>query len=297
MSKNMKTPSVQLIPIDKINVLNPRVRNQKIFKDIVANITQVGLKRPVTVTKCHSGASGKDYDLICGQGRMEAFITRGQTKIPALVIDVDEETALIMILVENLARRQHSSLELLRGIDLLKEKGYDARTIAAKIGVSEGYVSDILKLRERGEERLVSAVENGQMPLAFAITIATFPDDEQRALHEAYQSGELQGKRFLIAKRLLDLRRRHGKLLRSDRHKKGKSAPISKADIMKSYQKEMDRKRLMKQKADTVRNVMSFTVTALRQLFKEDHFLTLLRAEKIEDMPARVYELVKDSVP
>ena len=99
MSKNMKTLTVKLIPIDKINILNPRVRNQKVFKDIVANIAQVGLKRPVTVTRCHSGVPGKDYDLICGQGRIEAFITRGQTKIPALVIDVDEETALIMFTV------------------------------------------------------------------------------------------------------------------------------------------------------------------------------------------------------
>jgi ParB family chromosome partitioning protein len=64
---------------------------------------------------------------------------------------------------------------------------------------------------------------------------------------------------------------------------------------MKNYQKEIDRKRLMKQKADTVTNMMSFIVTGLRQLLKEDHFLTLLRAEKIEDMPARVYELVKAS--
>jgi ParB family chromosome partitioning protein len=295
MSKNMKTPTVKLIPIDKINILNPRVRNQKVFKDIVANIAQVGLKRPPTVTKCHSGVPDKDYDLICGQGRIEAFITRGQTKIPALVIDVDEETALIMSLVENMARRHHSSLELLKGIDLLKEKGYDARAIAKKIGVHEGYVADILTLRAHGEERLVNAVENGHMPLALAITIAKFPDDEQRALHDAYQSGELKGKRFLTAKRQLDLRRRHGKLLRNGREKKSKSALISKADIMKNYQKEIDRKRLMKQKADTVTNMMSFIVTGLRQLLKEDHFLTLLRAEKIEDMPTRVYELVKAS--
>lgn len=295
MSKKLKVSSIKPILIDKINILNPRVRNQKIFKDIIANIAQVGLKRPITVTRCHSGAPDKDYDLICGQGRMEAFIARGQTKIPAIVIDVDEETALIMSLVENLARRQHSSLELLSGIDLLKQKGYDARAIATKIGVTEGYVADILTLKERGEERLLKGVETGQMPLALAITIAKFPDDEQRALHEAYQSGELQGKRFLIAKRQLDLRRRHGKSLRSGRHKKGKNAPMSKADVMKGFQKEIDRKQLMKQKSDMVGNMMSFVVIALRQLFKEDHFLTLMRAEKIEDMPARIHELVKAS--
>ena len=70
---------------------------------------------------------------------------------------------------------------------------------------------------------------------------------------------------------------------------------MSKADVMKGFQKEIDRKQLMKQKSDMVGNMMYFVVIALRQLFKEDHFLTLMRAEKIEDMPARIHELVKAS--
>ena len=103
---------------------------------------------------------------------MEAFQACGQTEIPAIVLEVSEEDALIMSLVENLARRQHSSLDLLHGIDLLQKKGYDAKTIADKVGLTASYIADILKLKEQGEERLVSAVETGQMSLALAITIA-----------------------------------------------------------------------------------------------------------------------------
>ena len=198
MNQNDKSPLIQLIPINKIQVLNPRVRNLKVFKDIVANIAQVGLKRPISVMpyKSDSAGEGKEFGLICGQGRMEAFQACGQTEIPAIVLEVSEEDALIMSLVENLARRQHSSLDLLHGIDLLQKKGYDAKTIADKVGLTASYIADILKLKEQGEERLVSAVETGQMSLALAITIASFPDDEQRALQEAYESGELRGKRF-----------------------------------------------------------------------------------------------------
>ena len=43
--------SVKMIPVERITVVNPRVRNKKIFKDIVTNIAQLGLKRPITVTK------------------------------------------------------------------------------------------------------------------------------------------------------------------------------------------------------------------------------------------------------
>jgi ParB family chromosome partitioning protein len=45
------TPPVytELIPVDAISVVNPRIRNQKVFDKIVANIAELGLKRPITV--------------------------------------------------------------------------------------------------------------------------------------------------------------------------------------------------------------------------------------------------------
>ncbi|MBI3442097.1 MAG: ParB N-terminal domain-containing protein, partial [Proteobacteria bacterium] len=107
-----------MIPIDRINILNPRSRNRKKFFDIATNITQVGLKKPITVTLCKSGAEGMDYDLVCGQGRLEAFMACGQKEIPALVIDVSEEQALVMSLVENLTRRRYRPADLLQGIEI-----------------------------------------------------------------------------------------------------------------------------------------------------------------------------------
>ena len=38
------------IPIEKINILNPRERNRKIANEIKKNIEDVGLKRPITVS-------------------------------------------------------------------------------------------------------------------------------------------------------------------------------------------------------------------------------------------------------
>jgi ParB family chromosome partitioning protein len=105
--RKARASEIKMIPIEKINILNPRVRNQKVFLEIATNMTQVGMKRPITVTPSRAKVDGKEYDLICGQGRIEAFVACGQTEIPAIVIDASEEQALIMSLVENLARRQH----------------------------------------------------------------------------------------------------------------------------------------------------------------------------------------------
>ena len=207
--------TVQMIPIDRINILNPRVRNQKLFAEFRGNISKVGLKRPITVTPCHSGAEGKDYDLVCGQGRIEAFMACGQTHIPALVVDASEQDALVMSLVENMARRKHRAMELYHGIELLVQQGYDSQAISKKTGLSHEYTSAVINLLKRGEERLLAAVEAGHMPISLAIRISENPEDEQRALQEAYESKQLRGNRLLHARRLIEIRRRSGKQNRS----------------------------------------------------------------------------------
>ena len=63
---------IQLIPIERIDILNPRERNQKAFREIVASIKALGLKKPITVTRRGQGAEER-YLLVCGQGRVEAF--------------------------------------------------------------------------------------------------------------------------------------------------------------------------------------------------------------------------------
>jgi ParB family chromosome partitioning protein len=96
---------IRQVPIDAITILNPRVRNKRIFNELVTSIEHLGLKRPITVS-ARPDQSG--YDLVCGQGRLEAFVALGQTEIPALVLEASEEDCFVMSLVENLARRHHS---------------------------------------------------------------------------------------------------------------------------------------------------------------------------------------------
>jgi len=163
---------VKMIPVEEINILNPRVRNKKIFSGISENILGVGLKRPITVTACKSSKkAGVKYDLVCGQGRLEAFIACGQAHIPAIIVEVSEEQALIAGPVENFARRQHRPIELMHGIEALQKQGYEPKDIAEKTGLKIEYVFVILRLMERGEERLLSAVESGQVPVFVAAQI------------------------------------------------------------------------------------------------------------------------------
>src|SRR5712672_2301246 len=110
MKRSHQAQAVEMIPLDRITVVNPRVRNKKIFKEIISNIAELGLKKPITVTR-REDAEGPRYDLVCGQGRLEAYRALGQHEIPALVVEADSEDCLVMSLVENLAHRQHRAID------------------------------------------------------------------------------------------------------------------------------------------------------------------------------------------
>jgi ParB family chromosome partitioning protein len=102
--KEHRHSDLRMIPLDRIEVLNPRERNSRVFEQIVGNIQSIGLKKPIIVTP-RPGSDGEHYLLICGEGRFKAFKTLGHQEIPAMVMNVDDESAFIMSLTENIARR------------------------------------------------------------------------------------------------------------------------------------------------------------------------------------------------
>lgn len=283
MIEDTSPATVQMIPVEHIAVANPRVRNQRIFKGIVENIAELGLKRPITVRRRPS-SEGMRYDLICGQGRLEAFRALGQQDIPAFVTDADSETGLVMSLVENLARRQHRAIDLLHDIEGMKRRGYGEAEIARKTGLTLEYVKGVIRLIEGGEDRLLRAVESGHVPVSIAVEI-TETDDAgvQNVLQQAYESKALRGRKLMVVKRLIAQRRRSGKTL--DPGGRRRSRPLSVEALVRTYQQETEKKRLLVQKADTTRDHLIFVTEALRKLFDDEHFVTLLRAEGLDSLP------------
>lgn len=280
---------IRMIPLDRITIVNPRGRGKKKFKQIVNNIAKLGLKKPVTVTPKLSGEgdnNGGSYYLVCGQGRYEAFEILGQMEIPAIVVHVTKERLLLMSLVENLARRQHSCVELVHEIAALKDRGYSFPDIAKKTDLDVTYVRGIVKLIKQGEERLLQAVEKGQVPVSVAVTIATSDDHNiQRALTEAYEANDLRGKKLLAARRLIEKRRTDGKTLRGG-PRKTNGAAVSSKHLLRTYQKETARQRLVIQKSKLCETRLLFVTSALKQLLNDDNLIKLLRAESLDTMPA-----------
>ncbi len=279
---------IRRIPVSAITILNPRVRNKRIFNELVTSIAHLGLKRPITVS---ARADQSGYDLVCGQGRLEAFVALGQTEIPAVVLEASEEDCFVMSLVENLARRHHSPLELMREIGALRKRGYSTTEIAAKTDFSDEYVNAICYLLDHGEERLLAGIERGVIPTSVAMEIARAKDtDIQEALAEAYEKRALPGNQVLAIRRIIELRGVLGKGMSHGTRSPKPKKRVTADSLVRAYRKETDRQKLLVKRASVSQNRLLFVVNGLRRLFADEHFVTLLRAEGLLTLPRPLAE-------
>ncbi len=277
---------IEAIPIEQISILNPRGRGRRVHREIIDNIEAVGLKRPITVARRSLPDGTERYDLICGQGRLEAFQALGETRIPAIVVDMPEEDCLVRSLVENVARPQHRSIDLMREVGALRKRGYSDAEVAQKIGVTPSWVSLIVGLLEKGEERLITAVEAGLIPLSLAVTIAKSDDGGiQQALADAYADGKIKGRNIETVRRLLERRQRRGGIGAQRFGRSTLRQRPSPDQLVELFRKEADRQRLIAKKADFVQSRLLFIVQALKELRQDHAFTNLLRAEQLDTMP------------
>ncbi len=266
---------VGMIPRDRITVINPRIRNKRDFAEIIDNIARIGLKKPITVTR-RTEAGGPFYDLVCGQGRLEAYIALGQAEVPALVVTADPEDCLVASLVENCARRQHRAIDLLQDIRGMEERGYSIAEIARKTGLSTDYVRGVSCLIRKGEQRLLRSVETGLIPLSVAVDIADSQDHEvQTALSTAYEKGLLKGRKLLVARKIIENRRRLGKGLATHMSRTGER--VSADTLVQAYQDEAARKRALIQRSQVTRDRLLFITEAL-----------LLEEERLDSLPHNI---------
>jgi len=282
----MNEKQIQTIPLSEIRVVNSRARDKVKFQLIVANIEAIGLKRPITVSRRKRHEDGTQYDLICGQGRMEAMAALGEQSIPAIVTEAPRDEQLLMSLIENIARRPPSNRDLMREVQELTQRNYHPDEIAGKLGLARSYISGIIHLLEHSEESLIEAVEAGRLPVSVAVKIAAGNDREiQKALAEAYEEGALRGDKLRIAKRIIAQRikkqRSAGKAAYARRRLTGNA-------LVKEYQNQIREQKSLIRKANSVKDHLLLLVSAFRQMLTDEHFVTLLRAEQLHDMPEQL---------
>jgi ParB family transcriptional regulator, chromosome partitioning protein len=276
---------VRLIPISAVAVVSSRARNRQRFMELTESVASVGLKRPITVRK---GKAADSYELVCGEGRLKAFRALGQKEIPAILVKATSSECLLMGLVENLARGQHSSLELLGEVGRLANAGYTIDQVASKLGFSAGYVRDICYLLKHGEERLLRAIQNKIIPHTTAVEIAKANSGAVRkALLETYLQKPHTSKQIVDIRHLIEQRLVNGKGSNPGKKRSRKVAATSSA-LTRAYRREGERQNLVSRKAELTHARLVFVISALRSLLSEKLFVRILREESLNIMPLQL---------
>ena len=286
----MSMQKVVMIEIESIRVVSPRTRNKFKHDEIKESIKSSGLRRPITVRRIRDDKFA--YALICGQGRLEAVSLIGDKLIPAIILDVDSDKAYIMSLVENIARRKPRANELYERIREMYLGGLDEATIAGYVGCSEGWVRSVMLLLNQGEQRLLSIVESGAIPVYIAVEFAKMTGEEsQNLLIEAYEKGVIKPTNVTKIREILDLR---GTGTRSGPYlayaKKKPAVKLTAEDLMNMYQESVNEHKKILTKYQYVDENLMVCRKIMSELLVNDDFLKILDHEGLDHIPNAILD-------
>ena len=143
---------VRNLDVDRIqpNPEQPRLMfDETTLEELAASIREHGVLQPILVRPLDGG----EFQLIAGERRWRASKAAGLETIPALVEEIDDDTALEISIIENLQREDLSPLDEAAMYDrMVREHGYSVRRLAQKLGKDKGYLENRMRLADAPEE-------------------------------------------------------------------------------------------------------------------------------------------------
>jgi ParB/RepB/Spo0J family partition protein len=186
-----KSLGVRHVPIDRIepNPENPRLLfEESALEELASSIREHGVLQPILVRP-----TGRDtYQLVAGERRWRAARRAGLATIPALVEELDDDTAMEIAVIENLQREDLSPLEEATMYEkMVTEHGYSIRKLAQKLGKDKGYLENRLRLADAPEEiRALVSVRKDTLSHAYELMKVEDPKKRKR-LAAQVASGQL----------------------------------------------------------------------------------------------------------
>ena len=147
-----RSSGVRLLALGRItpNPNQPRLAfDQVTLDELAASIREHGVLQPILVRPLGEN----EYELVAGERRWRASKAAGLETIPALVEELDDDTALEISIIENLQREDLSPLDEAAMYDrMVREHGYSVRKLAQKLGKDKGYLENRLRLADAPDD-------------------------------------------------------------------------------------------------------------------------------------------------
>jgi ParB/RepB/Spo0J family partition protein len=182
---------VRVVPVDHIdpNPQQPRVVfEEAALEELASSIREHGILQPILVRPIGPNR----YQIVAGERRWRASRLAGLMSIPALIEEIDDDTALEISIIENLQREDLTPLDEAAMYDrMVHEHGYSIRKLAEKLGKDKGYLENRLRLAGAPDEiRELVSLRKDSLSHAYELMKVEDPK-KRRRLTEQVARGEL----------------------------------------------------------------------------------------------------------
>jgi ParB/RepB/Spo0J family partition protein len=186
-----RSVGVRIVPVDHIepNPEQPRmVFEPAALDELAASIREHGVLQPILVRPLGPNT----YQIVAGERRWRASRLAGLDSIPALIEEIDDDTALEIAIIENLQREDLTPLDEAAMYDrMVHEHGYSIRKLADKLGKDKGYLENRLRLADAPPEiRELVSLRKDSLSHAYELMKVEDPK-KRRRLAEQVARGEL----------------------------------------------------------------------------------------------------------
>lgn len=280
----MQDQNVHMVKISSIKVVIPRSRNKFRHAEITESIDSSGLRKPITIRRIVD--KKYDFALICGQGRLESLTALGEELVPAFILEIDENQAYIMSLVENMARVIPRAGEQFQRIKEMTEQGLTNKEISNSTGLSLHWITSLTMLINKGENKLLSAVESGCIPISFAVEVARVDfEGGQELLIKAFDEGLIKQKDVGKIREILDSRDEGLKgFINNNFGVAKKKRKMTTDELQQLYQDNISQHKKIKNKAEYVEIKLLVTSQIFKELTSNESFSKIVNDEDLQDV-------------
>jgi ParB family chromosome partitioning protein len=273
----MKDRRREMIPIDKIKVINSRTRDESQFALNVQSVEAIGQIKDIRVNDKFLAKDGY-YELICGEGRVIIHQRLGKTHIGAEIVTCSRKQAYLESLIENLARSRPGTMEFARELKHLQDEGWSYEKIATVACRSQEYIRQYIRLVENGEERLIQGVEQDVFPISFAVLVAQADDANiQNVLMDAFDRGIVNASNFAKARSIINAR--------ADNRKRKAPTEYTVAALTQDITTTTQAKDSFVREAQGKESRLFTLLDGLAELWNDSAFLQLLQTEQLDKRP------------
>lgn len=174
--------SVALADIQPSNY-NPRKNfDEKSLAELADSIRQQGVLQAIGVRPIAENR----FEIVFGERRYRASQIAGLEEIPAVILDISDETAEEMAVTENLQRKDVTPIEEASAYQKLIESGrHDVQSLAVQFGKNESYIRTRLKFVSLIPE-IAQLLEQDELTISVATEICRYGEDIQHDIYEKH---------------------------------------------------------------------------------------------------------------